>query len=437
MTGSPLGDMLQIQPVEGPIDLDIAVPGSKSITNRALVLGALANGEVTLTDALFADDTGHMMNALTRLGFEVEGNEAARTIQIKGLGGEIPAREAELFVGSAGTVMRFLTALVCLGKGRFTLTGSERMCERPIADLVDGLRGLGVNVGYAKREGCPPLVVEADGLPGGKCLIDGSRSSQYISALLMVAPYAKSSLEIEVTGDFVSRPYVNLTLRTMSEMGIGTNYEGVRLFHPTHGARYRTGSYQVEGDATAASYFLAAAAILGGRCAVTNIRSDSPQGDVGFAKVLARMGCTVHLGFLDGNRGIEVARDPRQPLKPINIGLNAMPDVAQTLAAVCLYAKGTSTMVNIGNLRIKETDRLSALKNELTRLGAKVTEGPESLEITPDKARDAEVETYDDHRMAMAMALVGLGRTGVTIKDPGCVSKTYPNYFEDLDRLRG
>lgn len=431
-----LGEKLEIQPVEGPIDLDIAVPGSKSITNRALVLGALADGEVTLRDALFADDTGHMMAALTRLGFEVEGNEADRTIRVVGRGGEIPATEAELYVGNAGTVMRFLTALVCTGKGRYRLTGSERMCERPIADLVDGLRGLGVDIRYVEKEGYPPLEVNTDGLPGGKCLIDGSRSSQFISAMLMVAPYAKSSLEIEVVNEFVSRPYVILTIRTMSEMGIGTNYEGVRLFHPTHGARYRTGSYPIEGDASAASYFLAAPAILGGRCAVTNIRADSPQGDVGFAKVLARMGCTVHLGFLDGNRGLEVARDPREDLKPINIGLNAMPDVAQTLAAVCMFAKGTSTMVNIGNLRIKETDRLSALTNELTRLGAKVNEGPESIEITPGEPTAAEVETYDDHRMAMAMSLIGLGRPGVTIKDPSCVSKTYPNYFQDLDRLR-
>ncbi len=427
---------LYIDPIAGPVDLDIAVPGSKSITNRALIMGALAEGEVVLTGALQADDTHYMLQGLTALGYELSTDWAAQTIRIQGRSGAVPSRGAELFIGNAGTAMRFLTTLTCLGHGRFQLDGKQRMRERPIGDLIESLTALGVKAGYGMKEGYPPIWVEGSGLPGGRCRIPGARSSQYISALLMVAPFARSTLEIEITEEFVSRPYVELTLRTMSDFGVGTSTQGARVFMPTHDARYRSGEYAIEGDASAASYFLGAAAILGGRVSVTNLRSDSPQGDVGFAKVLSRMGCKVRKGFLEGNRGIQVFRDPNVPLKPVHVDLNDMPDVAQTLAAVCLFADGPSSIINIGNLRIKETDRLSALGNELTRLGAKVTEGPDFIEIEPGPPQDAAVETYDDHRMAMAMALVGLKRPGVTIKDPGCVAKTYPNYFQDLEKLK-
>lgn len=435
-TAPALPPELPIQPLAGPVDLDIAVPGSKSITNRAMITGALANGPVTLTGALFADDTYFMAEALRKLGFEVQADPLAGRVRIGGLGGRIPASEGELFIGNAGTAMRFLSAFVCLGRGRYRLDGTARMRERPIGDLIEGLQGVGVNARCELNNDCPPVLVDAAGLPGGTAQVDGGRSSQYISALLLVAPYARAPLAVEVTGEFVSRPYVELTLRTMSDFGVPTTTDGTRRYAPTHGVAYRGGVYAIEGDATAATYFLAAAAILGGRACVTNLRADSPQGDVHFADILGRMGCRVRQGFLAGRRGIEVSRDPGAKLQAVTVDLNDMPDVAQTLATVALFAEGTSRFINIGNLRIKETDRLKALATELTRLGASVVEGPDELEITPGPARDAAIETYDDHRMAMAFALVGLGRKGVTIKNPACVAKTYPGYFNDLDRLR-
>lgn len=428
---------LKIEAVGNPVDLDIAVPGSKSITNRALVLGALAAGNVTLKGALFADDTRYMIEALRKLGFAVEADESKLQIKVTGRGGEIPAKEADVFVGNSGTTVRFLSAFLCLGRGRYRLDGNARMRERPIADLVEALTKLGVPARCELGNDCPPVILEPDGVPGGLAQVEGGRSSQYASALLMVAPYAQAPLDIEITGEFVSRPYVELTLRTMADFGVGTATEGQRVYRPTHGARYRPGVYGVEGDASAASYFLAAAAILGGRVAVTNLRADSPQGDAAFARILERMGCRVRRGFLGGNRGIEVSRDPGTRLSGIDVNLNDMPDVAQTLAAVALFADGPSHLFDIGNLRIKETDRLKAVATELARLGAEVEEGDDYIEIGPGTPKDAAVETYEDHRMAMALALVGLGRGGVTIKDPGCVAKTYPHYFADLEKLRG
>ena len=427
---------LPVQPIGGPIDVDIAVPGSKSITNRYLVMAALASGNVHLTGLLHSDDTVFMIDCLRTLGYAVRENWTSSTCMIEGRGGEIPARGAELYVGAGGTLMRFMSAFVSLGQGRFRLDGVPRMRERPIEDLLQGMRGIGVNARSELNNGCPPVIVEANGLPGGAVSIDGSRSSQYISAMLLIAPYAKARMPVTVTGNFVSRPYVELTLRCMSDFGVGTATEGERSYVPTHGVKYRPGAYDVEGDASNASYFLAAAAILGGRCCITNVRADSPQGDAAFADVLRRMGCRVRQGFLPGKRGIEISRDPKTPLKAVDADLNDMPDVVMTLAALCLFADGPSLIENVGNLRIKETDRLAAIAAELRRLGATVEEGPDSLEITPGPAKNALIETYDDHRMAMSMALVGLARPGVTIKNPSCVSKSYPRFFTDLEKLR-
>ena len=427
---------LPIQPLNEELDLNIAVPGSKSITNRYLVMSALADGEVRLSGVLHSDDTVYMVAGLKSLGFKVEADWQARTCLIVGRGGKIPATGADIFVGAAGTVMRFLSAFVSLGKGRFRLDGTPRMRERPIEDLLLGLRLMGVNARSELGNQCPPVVVDADGLPGGKTSIDGSRSSQYISAMLLVAPYARAPMQIEVTGSFVSRPFVELSLKAMSDFGVLTKTDGERIYRPTHGVKYRPGKYEVEGDATAASYFLGAAAILAGRCCITNVSADSAQGDARFADHLRRMGCRVRTGFLAGNRGIEVSRDRHVPLQSIDADLNDMPDVVLTLAAVCMFAKGTSTILNVGNLRIKETDRLAALANELRRMGAEIDEGDDYIEITRGEPKAAAIETYDDHRMAMAMALVGLGRPGITIKNPACVSKTYPDFFSDLERLK-
>ncbi|MCY3020601.1 MAG: 3-phosphoshikimate 1-carboxyvinyltransferase [Planctomycetota bacterium] len=427
---------LPIQPLRRPINVDVAVPGSKSITNRYLVMGALADGEVVLSGALHSDDTVLMVSGLQALGFQVEPDWEARVCRIRGEGGRIPAHDAEIYAGAAGTVMRFVSALVSLGHGRFRLDGTPRMRERPIEDLLQGLRLMGVQARSEFGNGCPPVIVEANGLPGGHTRVDGSHSSQYISAMLLVAPYARSLMQIEVSGTLVSRPFVELTLKSMADFGVLTTTEGERTYEPTHGARYRAGSYYVEGDATAASYFLAAAAILGGRCCITNIMGDSAQGDAGLADVLWKMGCRVRKRVLGGDRGIEVSRDPSVPLRPIAADLNDMPDVVLTLAAVCMFAQGTSTILNVGNLRLKESDRLEAVSTELRRLGAKVEVGDDYLEITPGPPKPATIETYDDHRMAMAMSLVGLGRPGVIIKNPACVSKTYPSFFADLAALR-
>jgi len=444
MTGTPgsptakkLPAELPIEPVSGPIDLDIAVPGSKSITNRCLVMGALAQGDVALTGVLRSDDTHYMTEGLKALGFKVETDWDAGVCRVGGQSGVIPARGAEIFVGAAGTVMRFLTALVSLGHGRFRLDGTPRMRERPIEDLLQSLRQIGVKARSESDNQCPPVIVDADGLAGGRATVDGSRSSQYVSAMLLIAPYARALLQVEISGAFVSRPFVELTLKTMSDFGVLTATEGERTYRPTHGARYHAGEYRIEGDATAASYFLAAAAILGGRCCVTNIPANSAQGDLAFADVLRRMGCDVRKGLLSGGMGIEVSRDPKTPLKAVDADMNDIPDVAQTLAAVCLFAEGTSAILNAGNLRIKETDRLRALATELRRMGAEVKEGEDYLEITPRALQAATIETYDDHRMAMAMSLVGLKHQGITIKNPACVSKTYPCFFDDLKKLRG
>jgi 3-phosphoshikimate 1-carboxyvinyltransferase len=438
-TAPTLPAELPIQPISHSVDLDIAVPGSKSLTNRYLTMSALADGEVILTSVLHSDDTYYMTEGLKALGFEVHADWLNRTCRVRGCGGVIPSRCAELFVGAAGTAMRFLSAFVALGEGRFRIDGTARMRQRPIEDLLHGLRLMGVKAASELGNGCPPVVVDAMGLPGGRASIDGSRSSQYISAMLLVAPYAKAPLEVEVTGDFVSRPFVELTLKAMADFGVDTLCEGERSFRPTHGAKYRAGTYDVEGDATAASYFLGAAAILGGRCCVTNVAADSAQGDARFADVLERMGCTVTKGHLAGGRGLEVFRDTKVPLKAIDVDLNDMPDVVQTLAAVCMFAEGTSRIINVGNLRIKETDRLHAVSVELRRMGALIVEGSDFIEITPnvpsEKSSEVNIETYDDHRMAMSMALVGLGRPGIVIREPSCVSKTYPHYFDDLRKL--
>ena len=434
-TAAQLPAELPIAPLRRSIDLELAVPGSKSISNRYLAMSALAQGEVNLSGLLRSDDTHYMVQCLKTLGFDVRPDWDARTCRVLGEGGRIPNANAELFVGAAGTAMRFLSAFVSLGNGHYRLDGTPRMRERPIEDLLLGLRQLGVDATSERGNGCPPVIVEARGLPGGLAQIDGSRSSQYISAILLAAPYAKSPMTVEVTGSFVSRPFVELTLQNMSDFGVLTATDGERIYRPTHGVKYRAGNYEIEGDATAASYFLGAAAILGGRACVSNVSANSKQGDARFFELLRRMGCSVRTGILGDQRGIEIRRDPKTPLKAIDADMNDMPDVVLTLAAVCLFAEGTSTILNVGNLRIKETDRLAALASELRRVGAHIEEGDDWLEITPGAPKAAAVETYDDHRMAMSLALVGLGQEGVTIKNPSCVSKTYPDYFADLSKL--
>ena len=424
-------DTLEIQPLDAPVDADVDIPGSKSYTNRALLIAALANGESRLTGALFSDDTRHMAGSLRTLGVGVKGDRAACAFTVAGTGGRIPVPEADLFIGNSGTSARFLTAYLGLGQGTYTLDGNPRMRQRPIQDLLDGLRTLGVDVSSKEDTGCPPVLVNASGIRGGRATMPGDRSSQYFTALLQVAPYAGQDVEICVQGDLVSKPYIDITLDIMHDFGVEVDNDSYHTFRVRAGQRYRPQHYRVEPDASNASYFFAAAALTGGRVKVRSLTGSSAQGDVGFVDILERMGCTVR----KDTDGIEV-RGP-QKLAGIDVDLNGMTDTVQTLCAVAPFASGPVTVRNVAHMRIKETDRIAALETELGKLGARVAARPDGLTIhPPDRIRPAELDTYDDHRMAMSLSLVGLAAPGIVIRDPDCVNKTFPTYFEVLNRLR-
>lgn len=409
---------------------ELAVPGSKSLTNRALVVAALAEGRSTLRGALVAEDSEVMLRALGQLGIPVEAE--GTTFVVAGQGGRIPRREAELDLRLSGTSIRFLTAVVALGRGRYLLDGNARMRERPIQDLLSALERLGVRAYTQRGTGCPPVVVEADGWAGGETAVAGGASSQYLSALLMAAPYARRPVTIRVTGELQSKPFADMTLKLMAEFGAIVEREGYAAFEVPTG-RYRARDYPIEGDAMAAGYLWAAAAITGGRVKVTNVGSASVQGDKRFAEVLGAMGCAVSWSA----ESCEVTGPAHGRLRGGRFDLNDMPDQAQTLAVCALFADAPVRIENVWNLRIKETDRLSALSAELAKFGAAVEEGEDHLVVHP-LARPpglVTVETYGDHRMAMALALAGLRLPGVTIRDPGCVAKTFPDFFEVLSAL--
>ncbi len=423
-------DSLEIQPLCHPVDADVTVPGSKSYTNRALLIAALANGRSRLTGALESDDTRVMGDALSALGVDVR-VETDDTFTVRGADGRVPGSNATLFVGNSGTTARFLTAYLALGYGTYTLEGAPRMRERPIQDLIDGLGPLGVRARSLAGNGCPPVVVEGSGLEGGRTRMQGDRSSQYLSALLMVAPYARKDVEVRVAGKLVSRPYVAMTVRIMGDFGVSVVAEPENVFHVEAGQRYEAADYTIEPDASNASYLFAAAALTGGRIRVRNLSSQSAQGDVGFVDVLERMGCAVNCR----PDGIEV-RGPER-LSGIDVDMNAMPDVVQTTCALAPFASGPVTVRNVGNLRIKETDRIAAITAELLKLGVRVEARPDALTVYPaERIHPAEIDTYDDHRMAMSMALIGLKAPGVAIRDPACVGKSFPAFFQCLDALR-
>ena len=424
----------------GPLAGTVRVPGSKSHTNRSIVISALADGASTVEGALFADDTIAMMEGLRALGFKVAADEPARRVEVEGLGGRIPAGEARVDARDAGTVMRFLTAVAALGRGTYLVDGSARMRERPIGDLVEGLRGLGVEVRSTEREGYPPLEVRARGLAGGTARVSAATSSQFASALLLAAPYAREPVTVELEGEVVSRPFVELTLALMREFGAEIERAGEAAFRVEAPRPYRAGAHHVQGDATAASYFWAAAAVTGGRVEVANVGTRSHQGDAAFPDILEQMGCTVT------RSPDSIAVEGCSHLVSGSFDLNAMPDTVPTLAVAALFADGPVEITNVANLRVKECDRLAALATELPKFGAEVEQLPRGLRILPPPGgRDAlelgfrpvRVATYNDHRMAMSFAVAGLAVPGVEIEDPGCVAKTYPGFFEDLARLAG
>lgn len=428
-----LPDQMQILPLSKSPSIAVAVPGSKSITNRALVLAAL--GDCTsgceLTGALRSEDTEVMVACLRQLGFLITEDWAndRLVVQRPPASPAIPASAADLYAANSGTTMRFVAALVSLGTGRYRLDGVPRMRERPIEDLLAALRQLGVEAATEHNNGCPPVLIESRGLQGGRARIKGNISSQFLSALLMIAPFARAELRIEVEGGLVSEPYVAMTLRMMKAFGLEVEKEGGTAFLGRPQPLHQREHYTIEPDASAASYFFAAAAILGGRVTVLGVPQDSLQGDVRFADVLRDMGCRVE----KCSAGVTVHG---RSLRGVDVDMNDISDTVMTLGAVACFAEGPTTIRNVAHIRHKETDRLTALAAELRKVGAEVEEFGDGLRITPRPLHGAVIDTYNDHRMAMSLALVGLKVPGVVINNPACVVKTYPGFFDDLALLR-
>ena len=408
-----------------PPDATVRVPGSKSLTNRALICAALASGRSRLVGWLECDDTAAMIEGLGRLGVTVE--RAGADLLVNGTGGEFAIPLHPIDCRASGTTMRFLAACASLVRGRVTLDGIARMRERPIQDLADALTSLGVSVRTVA--GCPPITIQGGRLTGGRVAVDASKSSQFLSALLMIAPLAENEVEIVAT-QITSRPYVDLTLSVMNAFGISVDLGGNDIFRISRGQRYRSRSFAIEPDATAATYFFAAAAVTGGRIRVEGLSPASAQSDVRFVEILERMGC----GVERGTSWIAV-RGPRY-LHGVDVDLNALPDSALTLAVVALFARGRTSIRNVPNLRFKETDRMAALQAELRKLGAHVeTTATDLLIDPPTQVTPARIATYGDHRMAMSFAVAGLAVDGIVIEDPECVNKTFPGFFDELRRL--
>lgn len=420
---------LRIAPIHHPLNASVRVPGSKSLTNRALLIAALANGTTHLTNALFSDDSKYFVNALKTLGFDIWLDENNGEMTVNGLGGQIPSAKAELFIGNAGTAARFLTAFLTLGNGDYVLDGEPRMRQRPIGDLIAALHQLGVEI--EANNNCPPVKIHAKALSGGKAKIAGNISSQFLSALLMVAPYAKAATEIELTTDLNSRPYVDMTIAIMKDFGVEIEREGYEHFMIKPSPFFPLSSYSIESDASAASYFFAAPAICGGTVRIENISRNSKQGDIAFLDVLSQMGCEVS----ETDHCIQVSGSSK--LRGIDVDLRDIPDTAQTLAAIAPFAASPTRIRGIASARLKETDRIHATCTELKKLGVPVEEHEDGMTIHPvEKIRPAFIQTYDDHRMAMSFSLIGLRCEGVVIENPLCVSKTFPNYFDVLETLR-
>ncbi|MCG9712191.1 3-phosphoshikimate 1-carboxyvinyltransferase [Shewanella insulae] len=421
---------LRLDPIS-KVNGTVNIPGSKSISNRALLLATLAEGKTRLTNLLDSDDIRHMLTALKQLGVNYQLSDNNRVCELEGLGGAINSDTAQtLFLGNAGTAMRPLCAALTLGRGEFTLTGEPRMEERPIGDLVDALGALGADIRYLKQPGFPPLTVNATGLNGGDVEIAGDLSSQFLTALLMVTPLAKAQVNIKIKGELVSKPYIDITIALMAQFGVTVINHDYKRFEIPAGQTYVSpGTVLVEGDASSASYFLAAGAIQGGEVKVTGVGLKSIQGDVKFADVLEAMGAEIEWGddFI-------IARSA--PLHGVDLDMNHIPDAAMTIATTALFATGTTTLRNIYNWRIKETDRLAAMATELRKVGAEVEEGHDYIRVTaPTQLNTAAIDTYNDHRMAMCFSLMAFANCGITINDPDCTSKTFPDYFAQFAAL--
>ena len=418
---------LEVTPLERPPDAKIRVPGSKSLTNRALIIAALAEGHSRILNPLFSDDSYWLMNALVRLGIDVSADGERGEVYVSGQSGGIDASGVDLFVGNAGTVARFLPPVLALGRGPYTIDGVPRMRERPVADLVDAMRHLGAAVDYAGEPGRFPLAIEGGGFRGGEVRVSASKSSQFVSGLLMASPYADAPVTLHPAGR-KEWPYVGITVALMRAFGVEVDEANGRF--TVAPALYSSREYEVEPDASGASYFMAAAAVTGGRVRIPGLGSSSPQGDLRFAGVLRDMGCRVEIA----PHSIEVIGPDR--LQGIEVDMNAFSDTMITLAAISPFATSPTTIKNVGHTRLQETDRLSAVATELNRLGVKTHTTASTIRIIPDIVRPGVIRTYGDHRMAMAFAITGLVASGIRIGDPGCVAKTFPGYFGALESLR-
>lgn len=418
--------MKQIKPVVN-INVSVKVPGSKSLTQRALIAAALASGDSTLIGPLASEDTSYTIGALRAMGIAIDDSDPDQW-SVKGTGGVITTPEENIFLGNNGTATRFLTSVAALGDGRIHITGDPRMAERPIAPLMEALQGWGVQLKSDAENGCPPLTIDAGGISGGKTVLPEGKSSQYLSSLLLVAPYAAQLAELEVHGEVLSRPYVEMTLAVMADFGIRVEAAPSLAFFRIPKGQYRGHEYRIEGDASGASYFWAAAAVTGGRVTVANVPVPSLQGDASLVPLLARMGCNVN----KTGDGITVKGPER--LEGIEVDMGDMPDVAPTLAIVAAFAEGTTVINNVAHLRIKECDRVSAVINELRKMGADVEEEPDRMIIHGraggTNLHGAEIETYHDHRIAMCFAVAGLQVEGVQITGEECVSKSFPDFWE-------
>ena len=423
-------DPLEIQPLQKPLDTVVSVPGSKSYTNRALLVAALANGESQLTGALFSDDTDYMVQALRKLGVSIEADPKAASFVVTGNGGRIPVDSAELYIGNSGTTSRSITSYVALGNGTFIIDGDAPMRQsRPIADLLDALGQLGIDAHSRLANGYLPVEVRTKGFRGGKTQLDASKSSQFLTSLLLVAPYTDNGLEIEMIGEFKTE-YIDITIAVMQVFGIEVEHDEYRHFRVAGSQCYTPRSYTIEPDASNASYFFAAAALNGGRVRVTDISADSAQGDIHFVDVLEKMGCTVNRCA----HGVEVI-GPDQ-LRGIDVDMKAISDTSLTLAAIAPFAKDPVRIRNIEHTRWQETDRIAAMVAQLRRLGVEVEEHKDGVTIAPSKPKSSSIDTYKDHRVAMSFTLVGLRVPGICINDPGCVGKTFPTYFNVWDQIR-
>jgi 3-phosphoshikimate 1-carboxyvinyltransferase len=411
---------------------NIQLPGSKSISNRTLLLAALANGTTEIKGLLASDDTERMLEALALLGVNVA--EQNNIFMVKGTSGKFPNKKADLFLGNAGTAFRPLTAALAFSNGNYHLHGVPRMHERPIGDLVDALRSAGADIAYLANDGFPPLQISPASVDVSKPIqIRGDVSSQFLTALLMALPLSEKEATIEVVGELISKPYIEITLNLMTKFGVQVKRDGWQRFTIPANSEYTSPqSLYVEGDASSASYFLAAGAI-GGNINVKGIDASSIQGDVKFAEALSLMGGIIQYG----ENEISASKPDTPKLKAIDLDCNHIPDAAMTLAILALFAEGTTTLRNIASWRVKETDRITAMATELRKVGAKVTEGQDYIQITPPEklTPNAEIDTYDDHRMAMCFSLVSLGGVPITINDPKCVAKTFPHYFEVFTKI--